>query len=132
MARFCLSPGCPEIIEAKSGWCTAHDPWLAKGPWANRVTTRDRGSGWAWGYLRRRVLRRDDYRCQEVVNGKPCGAQATEVDHIVPVARCLERGINADDLGNLRSLCPTHHEAKTHADREEGKRLSREIKKGRR
>lgn len=125
VARFCLSPGCPEVIDAKSGWCQSHDPWTAR-KWRSRLPAGSRPNGWAWGAIRRRVLARDNRRCVK------CGAQAEEVDHIVPVARCVESGLNAHDLSNLQSLCAGCHRAKSEADRIEGMRLSRESKKGRR
>lgn len=125
MARYCLEPGCPEIVENKSGYCEPHDPWLARSAWQNRQSAAARGNGWAWGDLRRRVLRRDGHRC--VVPG--CGRPAVEVDHIVPVARCVERGVNPHELSNLQSLCGDHHREKTERDRVEGMRLSRERKR---
>lgn len=54
-----------------------------------------------WKRIRAQALRRDQYRCQH----RGCGAVATDVDHIV----------HGDDhrLGNLQSLCQTHHRAKS-------------------
>ena len=126
MARFCLEPGCPEIVEAKSGWCAPHDPWKKQPAWKNSASAAERGSGWAWSRLRKKVLRRDGYRCVL------CKRPGQEVDHIIPVARCVELGINPHDLTNLRTLCTACHAEKTEADRVEGMRLSREKRKGKR
>ena len=126
MARFCLSPGCPEVVENKSGWCAGHDPWEARPKWQKSQSAAQRGNGWAWGDIRRRVLRRDAYRCVK------CRKPGNEVDHIIPVARCAELGINPHELGNLQTLCHGCHAEKTEADRIEGMRLSRERKKGKR
>lgn len=54
--------------------------------------------------LRRLVLERDRAICQV------CGAEATEVDHVLPVRSHPERRF---DLGNLQSLCHACHRAKT-------------------
>ena len=76
-------------------------------------------SGWAgsnraarlpkdWPAIRRAVLRRDHGRCTWLDHGQPCGRPATDIDHIIP----------GDDhrLANLRSLCRTHHQAKSSAE----------------
>lgn len=125
MARFCLQTGCPEVVDAKVSWCGEHDPNRDRPAWQGSSSARSRSNGWAWSRLRQRVLRRDGYRCVK------CKAQGNEVDHIIPAARCLELGISAHDLANLQTLCVKCHKAKTEADRLEGMRLSREIKKGR-
>lgn len=124
MARFCLSPGCPEVLENKSGYCIPHDPWLARPAWQNRRSAAARGNGWAWGDLRRRVLRRDSGRCRS------CGRSATEVDHIVPIAECLILGVNAHELSNLQSLCVDCHRSKSEVDRIAGMRRKREKRNG--
>lgn len=121
--RYCLQPGCPELVDKKASYCEPHDPWKQRPAWQNPRTQAARPSGWERGRIRERVLRRDRHRCVE------CGRQATEVDHIVPVARAIEQGINADAMDNLRSLCVECHAAKTERDRIEGMRLSRERKK---
>ena len=68
------------------------------------------GQGWrtaplppGWERVRRRVLRRDGYRCYV------CGAEgASQVDHIIPVSRG-----GTDDESNLASICNACHAAKT-------------------
>ena len=52
------------------------------------------GSTREWRTTRRRILNRDDHRCQE------CGAPATHVDHKTTHAMG-----GSDDDGNLQALC---------------------------
>jgi len=74
-----------------------------------RRADRDYGHHWRVG-LRRQQLRREPL-CQYVSStGQRCARRATDVDHIVPRA---EGG--ADALGNLQSLCHSHHSMKTSA-----------------
>lgn len=58
-----------------------------------------------WSTIRRRILRRDKYECQMLVDGWPCSDYANEVDHVLP------SGPDSDD--NLQSLCRRHHGAKS-------------------
>ena len=74
--------------------------------------------------MKRRVKRRDNYRCVK------CGAVGEQVDHIIPVARCVEAGVNPHTMENLQLLCRGCHKEKSDAEREEGKRRSREIRRG--
>ncbi len=55
-----------------------------------------------WPRVRRRILRRDDYRCYL------CGNPATDVDHKVPA--CLG---GTDDDSNLAAICRVCHRRKT-------------------
>ena len=66
-----------------------------------RQATRT-GSGWAWSKTRSQVLRRDRRTCQT------CGAPATQVDHITPIAWG-----GSDDLTNLVAICADCHRVKT-------------------
>lgn len=52
------------------------------------------GSTRAWRALRAAVLDRDGHRCQK------CGASATHVDHVMPLAHG-----GTDNYANLRALC---------------------------
>jgi 5-methylcytosine-specific restriction endonuclease McrA len=62
-----------------------------------------------WALRRIRVLRRDAYRCQaKGATGRPCGAPANEVDHIV-------RGDN-HAYENLQAICRECHKKKTQAE----------------
>jgi hypothetical protein len=103
--RPCSIPGC-KGFQSRKGRCDDHqfEPWHG----SNRRTELPKD----WPERRRRVLRRDGYRCQAMVprDGglETCGAPATEVDHIEP----------GDDHSeaNLRSLCRLHHGRKSAAE----------------
>jgi len=60
----------------------------------------------SWLEVREKALERDGYRCVK------CGRQASEVDHIVPIAL----GGSMFDLNNLQSLCSECHKWKTLSD----------------
>lgn len=81
--------------------------------WEGKGSRHERGYGSAWDRLRKRILKRDNYLCQE------CMRQGTltplcvrprdhAVDHIIPKAHG-----GTDDERNLESLCDAHHKAKT-------------------
>ncbi len=55
-----------------------------------------------WPRVRRRILRRDDYRCYV------CGGPGVHVDHIVPVSQG-----GTDDDSNLATICRRCHARKT-------------------
>lgn len=59
------------------------------------------GSSRRWRKLRAVILQRDGYTCKVPRNGRPCGAHATHVDHIVPRAD----GGDMWDPSNLRAAC---------------------------
>lgn len=61
-----------------------------------------------WPAIRRRVLKRDGYRCTHTDEGVRCSQPATDVDHIV-------RGDNHTE-SNLRSLCSGHHRTKSSSE----------------
>lgn len=61
-----------------------------------------------WSTIRKRILKRDDYRCVWIEYGYRCTAEARDVDHIQP------SGSDEDD--NLQSLCNPHHLQKTGRD----------------
>jgi 5-methylcytosine-specific restriction protein A len=77
---------CPECASAKD---------------ARRGSRHARGYGGDWTRIRAAHLEAEPW-CRE------CGAEATDVDHIVPRA---EGG--TDDDANLQSLCHRHHSRKT-------------------
>ena len=88
--------------KAKSNW----DSWQAK-----KGNDRDRGYGWAWRKLTKRIRLRDNNLCQ------PCFKQgrlreADSVDHIQPKSQ------GGDDReSNLQSICNCCHKAKTATER---------------
>ena len=109
MARYCLTPGCPETVTGRRvGYCRRHEPPPRK------RTGNPKPVGWY--RLRRQVLSRARYRCE----WPGCGEPANEVDHVVPRARG-----GSDDPGNLRALCVGHHAAKSESERLEGMRWRR-------
>ncbi|MYR43049.1 HNH endonuclease [Streptomyces sp. SID5910] len=62
-----------------------------------------------WASLRRRVLRRDKGVCQmPFSDGRICGAEATDVDHIVPGGD--------HSMANLRALCSWCHARKSSSE----------------
>lgn len=58
-----------------------------------------------WAKIRKRILRRDGFRCTHIDDGVRCAEPATDVDHIRPGDDHRET--------NLRSLCGPHHQAKS-------------------
>lgn len=73
--------------------------------WQNSDRHQELPPGWA--RIRRRIFRRDGYRCMWMEDGGQCTAVATEVDHIGdPLDHAPE---------NLRSLCTPHHRKHTAA-----------------
>lgn len=69
-----------------------------------------------WKKVRQRILQRDDWRCQ--IRNPGCTQNATEVDHILPVAL----GGEWYDEENLRASCRAcnlgrNRKAKTTASR---------------
>lgn len=115
---ICRKPGCGKLIDAP-GYCERHAQ-LATG-W-NRShgskTSTERGYGYAWQQLRKRILSRDCGLCQ--IKGPGCGFVAREVDHIVNKATARQRGwteAQIDAETNLQSACTPCHQAKT---RQEG------------
>ena len=65
-----------------------------------RGSASKRGYGWRWQKLREKVLKRQPL-C-------PCGAAATQVDHVIP-----KRRGGKDSIKNLQGLCGGCHSRKT-------------------
>ena len=63
-------------------------------------------SGRRWAWVRRKVLKRDGWRC------RACGKYGNECDHIKP----LQDGGAKYDESNLQCLCKRCHIAKTRAE----------------
>lgn len=81
---------------------------MAKSKWHDgSKTTTERGYGYAWQKLRKLVLQRDAYLCQECYKKQKL-TPATDVDHIKP-----KSAGGTDDQDNLQSLCKSCHEIKT-------------------
>lgn len=81
---------------------------MAKSKWHDgSKTTTERGYGWQWQKLRKLVLQRDAYLCQECYRNKKL-TPATDVDHITP-----KSAGGTDCESNLQSLCKKCHEIKS-------------------
>lgn len=88
---------------------THRRPSAAKKPQAHhdtRVSSTDRGYGYAWQQLRARHLEAEPLCRACLVHGVTTAA--LHVDHIVPRARG-----GSDDPDNLQSLCAPCHSKKT-------------------
>jgi 5-methylcytosine-specific restriction enzyme A len=107
------STGVDEAGEQICGGCTRKRERLAQ-----PRPKRPAGSRGAPQRVRRRVLARDQYRCQLRYPG--CLGEATEVDHRVNVAQVLRSGgtrQQADDPSNLCGVCAECHSIKTERER---------------
>jgi 5-methylcytosine-specific restriction protein A len=111
---ICRKAGCGRLTDAP-GYCERHAQ-LAIG-WnrshAEKSST-ERGYGYAWQQLRKRILSRDCGLCQ--IKGPGCRFVAKEVDHKVNKAKAIEMGwsqAQIDDETNLQSACPHCHREKT-------------------
>jgi 5-methylcytosine-specific restriction endonuclease McrA len=71
--------------------------------------TRNVVYGSRWRQVRLTVLQRDGWQCQ--IRGPRCTGRASDVDHIID----WHIGGALYDLENLRSVCRTCHNRKTHA-----------------
>ena len=94
----CRAPRCSAL--GRGGWCDAHRPAPRV---LKRPTTAARGYGAAWQRIRQTVLARTPL-C-------PCGAAATQVDHIQPLSH---GGTHAP--ANLRAMCASCHSRRTATD----------------
>ena len=83
--------------------------------WKHGSSTTERGYGWAWQKLRKRILQRDKFLCQPCLKDHNRVTAAHAVDHIVAKANG-----GTDDPANLRAICEACHLDKSMAD--QGKR----------
>ena len=68
-----------------------------------------------WVRLRQEVLKRDDWRCQQVIGAGICGRRGRlEVDHRL----AMRFGGEVYDLSNLSTLCRSHHFEKSARENE--------------
>ena len=84
---------------------------MKRKPWEHKLTTTQRGLGWAWQKQRLRILKRDDYLCQDCLTHSRVTA-ATEVHHLVPRS---EAGPQLAKDEHCLSLCPECHRARDDA-----------------
>jgi 5-methylcytosine-specific restriction enzyme A len=109
----CSCPGCPVLTSER--WCETHakNKFISRSYDQLRGNSTQRGYDSLWKKLRLVALRRDNYLCAHCMkfDGRPI--QATDVDHIVPIAEAPERRL---DLDNLQCLCKKHHDQKTYEE----------------
>ena len=101
----CSAPGCRELVEGK-GKCSRHKVSRKSGSHDVRVTGR------RWMRLREMVLRRDGGLCVPCKNAGRVTV-ATQVDHIVPLAK----GSIPDDLAGCQAICDRCHAVKSAQER---------------
>lgn len=106
MRSACLYPRCGKPAYRR-GRCQEHYSEKSKQDHATE-TRRIRRTA-QWKYIRRLVLQRDGYICQEEGTEPHWGDQ---VDHILPV----DEGGAPFDMKNLQTLCQIHHSRKTHRE----------------
>ncbi|ECC8734951.1 TPA: HNH endonuclease [Salmonella bongori] len=108
--RACRKRGCHSTTTDPSGYCESHksESWKQYKPGQSR---HQRGYGSKWDIIRARILKRDQYLCQNHRRQK-IAKKATSVDHIIPKAHG-----GTDDDSNLESLCWECHRAKTARER---------------
>lgn len=112
--RPCRHKGCAAITNDASGYCEQHRQQYAGDGWRNYQagkSRQERGYGRPWEIIRKRVLQRDKYLCQNH-RRQNIAKKATSVDHIIPKAHG-----GTDDDSNLESLCWECHRAKTARER---------------
>ena len=99
--RPCAISSCPGRA-AHGKYCATHASYkqLSRQP-DTRPSAAARGYDAKWRYIRAQFLKAHS---QCVV----CGEQATEVDHVVPLA---DGGTH--QWSNLQAMCKTHHSQKT-------------------
>ena len=101
-AKPCRIPGCPQLTSVTDDvLCAPHRAQETRQYDAARGSPAQRGYGFRWRKLRRMVLASEPL-C------RVCGAPATEVDHILALARGGD-----DAMDNLQALCRPCHSRKT-------------------
>ena len=98
-ARVCNKEGCTEIVIG-ANYCDEHKRPAWQG--STRATQKPPG----WQKLRLSVMLRDSKTCVY------CGAQATEIDHVIPVSRG-----GSHSLSNLVASCTPCNQTKNHKQR---------------
>ena len=99
--RVCPVIGCPNLVVAPARYCDMHQREQRQRVDAGRPSAAERGYDAEWQKTRKEFLVMHP-RCTE------CGQQATEVDHIVPIA---DGGTN--EWTNLRAMCKRDHSQRT-------------------
>lgn len=104
--KVCAFTGCAELSSER--YCPTHRPVVAK---RSHSEFRALYSSRRWRIFRKRILRRDRYRCKWPE--EKCTTWASEVDHVVPLT---EWPGSPFDERNVQSLCKHHHSVKTAAE----------------
>ena len=107
----CEGAGCNQLAEPGKRLCSNHS--IINYP---KMKTSLRGYDGDWLKVRMRVLRRQPW-CA-ICHSEGLVTIATEVDHIIPMAK----GGARLDLANLQPLCRPCHIAKTQQDKSSGTR----------
>jgi 5-methylcytosine-specific restriction enzyme A len=103
--RSCVEPRCPGLVlDARASRCPPHQRAYLAAFEAKRPSASRRGYDARWGRARRAHLDAHP-RCVR------CGAVATDVDHITPLAN---GGTHSE--ANLRSYCHACHSWRTGRD----------------
>ena len=118
--RPCRAQGCRQLHRNRNGYCDAHAQVAAEKAkaWATRKGS-GRG-GRPWRRKRDQVLERDGHLCQ-CDDCRKAGRirEATEVDHIVPLAQG-----GTDHPDNLAAINHDCHKTKTLRESKLGKKRS--------
>ena len=112
----CRKALCAAITNDRGGYCDKHKGMESNwSRWSeNKGTTKQRGYGAEWGRLRKQILERDFYLCQEH-DRKGMVREGSHVDHIKSKAQG-----GTDAPSNLQTLCVTCHRHKTATERRGG------------
>lgn len=104
--KLCGDATCPELVPAGQRYCEEHEPKA----WASHqvpLGTTSRSADAKWRKTAKRILKRDNHRCQIRYVGI-CTGIASEVDHRIPVTRG-----GTDQDSNLQGACHPCHLAKS-------------------
>ena len=99
--RPCFSPGCPNLCAHGNSYCKEHLRLRARNRDRGRLSSKERGYDSAW-----RKNRLDYLRAYPIC--VVCGQLATDVDHIVPLAKG-----GSNEWTNLQAMCHSCHAKKT-------------------
>lgn len=106
--RPCRSPGCPQLVTERDGYCEAHRKAAQAAIDARRVSSSKRGYGRKWQEARAAFLAK--YPLCKAHDDRGEVVAATVVDHVIPHRMDLKLFW---DRGNWQPLCKPCHDAKT-------------------
>ena len=109
--KVCGFSYCHKVADSGERYCTKHSERKTGWQRGYRGTATERGYGYQWTKLRKRILERDRYLCMFHLNVLGKFVAATEVDHIV------NKAIGGDDSeDNLQAMCHECHQTKTQSE----------------